>query len=172
VKGRIVAGFIIAGLCVAPAAAQFMGVGPLQVNDLLGNFKLAQQLVNQATQLANEAKNLAQLPRLTLGNIQGEVQSVAAQGANIPAQFRGIVASNQLLTNAPADSARTQQTQAQIGSATGAVSQLQISNQQLGNIAGTLQQKSAADAAKDQAAAVNGAVYTDDLFTIVGAQKQ
>jgi hypothetical protein len=166
IKSRVLAGIVVAGLMAAPAAAQL--IAPVLVNDALGNFKWAQQLVNQGTQLVNEAKNLAQLPQLTLGNIQGEVQSVAAQGANIPAQFRGIVASAQILRNTPIDATRTQQTQAQIGSATGAVSQLQISNQQLGNIAGSLQQKNAADAAQTQADFANKSDFAGDLMTLSG----
>jgi hypothetical protein len=171
-KTRILAGFVIAGLLVTPAAAQFMGVGPLQVNDLLGNFKLAQQLVNQATQLANEAKNLAKIPPLNFGNIQGEVASVSAQANNIPVQFRGIVASAQILQNTPTDVARTVAIDASSTSAQGVVGQQQATNAHLGNLENIGSQGNAAAAARDQAAAVKNAVYTDDMVTILGGKKQ
>jgi hypothetical protein len=122
----------------------------------------------QATSLANQATNLVKIPNLNFGNIGTEVSSVSAQGSNIPAQIRGIVSTNQILANAPADAARTAQTNAAAAQANGAQQQAQVSNLYLGQISSTLQQKNAADAARDQAAFANTATAANDLGTIEG----
>jgi protein gp37 len=163
---RVLVGILGAGIIIAPAAAQVLG--PVPVFDAQSLIRLIQQVQQQATMLQNEARNLAKLPNLNMGNIQGEVQSVSAQANNIPAQIRGIVSANQVLVNAPTDAARTAQINAAAAGADGAVQQQQVSNQYLGQINDTLQQKNAADAAKEQQNFANTADGANSLLTITG----
>jgi hypothetical protein len=172
-KLRVLFGIVVAGLMAAPAAAQ-LAPGWI-VNDPAALVRLVQQvqqqanmIQNQMTSLSNEARNLARLPTMNMGNVIGEVQSVAEPVANIPAQIRGIVASNQILKNAPIDAIRTAQINAQAQQADGAKQQAQVQSGYLSQINSTLQQKNAADAAKIQEEFANKTDFAGDLMTLSG----
>ncbi len=173
----VVAGAVVAVVTRNPASAFFA-----IVNDPINGIKLVSQLTNQATQISNEvkqitnqgtqivneARNLSKLPKLNLGNISAEVNSVISDVNAVPQQLRGVVASAKVLENSVTDGLQASSIAGGIGSADGAVQQQQIGNEQLGNIEGSITQGNAAAAAQRVQDFANSAEQADAGLTITG----
>jgi len=165
---RMALAAVLVVVVAAPASALF---GPVLVNDISSNIKLAEQVVNQGKQLANEAKQLTRIPTLNLGNVQSEVASVSGQANAIPLQIRGIVAAGNVLNNAPTAATRTAQVNASESSAKGAVGEAQTTNAHLSNLESAVLQGNAAAANDRLSTFANTADSADGLLTVLGTPK-
>jgi hypothetical protein len=162
---------VFAGILAAPAAAQFMGVGPLIVHDFGNEIHFIATVTQGAQQVAQGLQNLARLPQTTIGNIRSEVGSVASQAQNIPTQVTGTVAAARVLQNLPIDTARSAQIDQSAAAANGAQQQAQVENQYLSQLNSTEQQRNALDAKKQVQEAAATADQANILLSISGAGK-